>query len=127
MKPGRGRSRLGIEATLLLAGSGTGKVDGTAGPATGLPPRSFSQGIIMQLTRSDVIRACGAIDDVAVAEILATGATADELAEAQAWLANDEPMMNSGRPLATGRVGRLVEILADVEDDEEIGPTSSDV
>jgi uncharacterized membrane protein YkvA (DUF1232 family) len=81
----------------------------------------------MQLTRSDVIRACGAIDDVVVAEILATGATADELAEAQAWLANNEPMMNSGRPLATGRVGRLVEILADVEDDGELGPTGSDV
>jgi hypothetical protein len=44
---------------------------------------------------------------------------------AQAWLANNEAMMNSGSPLASGR-GRLVEILADIED-EELGPAGSDV
>jgi hypothetical protein len=45
---------------------------------------------------------------------------------AQAWLANNEAMMNSGSPLASGRVGRLVEILTDIED-EELGPAGSDV
>jgi hypothetical protein len=37
-------------------------------------------------------------------------------------MANDEPLMNSGRPLATGRVRELVDILSELEaDDEEDG------
>ena len=37
-------------------------------------------------------------------------------------MANDEPMMNAGRPLATGRVRELVDILAELEpDDDEDG------
>ncbi len=44
--------------------------------------------------------AIGSVDDVTIAGIIATGATVDELAEALAWI---EPMMNAGRPLATGR------------------------
>ncbi|WP_300263811.1 hypothetical protein, partial [Bradyrhizobium sp.] len=71
------------------------------------------------LTREDLARAIGAIDDVTIAQIIATGATVEELAEAQAWLANDEPMMNSGRPLAAGRVRELVDILAELEPDDD--------
>ena len=75
-----------------------------------------------RITRDDVIKAIGAADDVTIAQIIATGATVEELAEAQAWLANDEPMMNSGRRLATGRVRELVDILSDLEpDDDEDG------
>ena len=75
-----------------------------------------------RITRDDVIKAIGAADDVTIAQIIATGATVEELAEAQTWLANDEPMMNSGRPLATGRVRELVDILAELEpDDDEDG------
>lgn len=73
------------------------------------------------VTRDDVIKAIGADDDVTIAQIIAAGATVDELAEALAWMANDEPMMNSGRPLATGRVRELVDILADLEPDDEDG------
>ena len=75
----------------------------------------------LRITRDDVIKAIGAVDDVTIAQVIATGATAEELAEAQAWLANDEPMMNSGRPLATGRVRELVDILSELEpnDDED--------
>jgi hypothetical protein len=72
-----------------------------------------------RLTRSDVVAAVGAVDDIAVAEILATGASREELAEAVAWIANDEPLMNAGRPLAGGRAARLVEILAARQEDEE--------
>jgi len=75
-----------------------------------------------RVTRDDVIKAFGAVDDVTVAQIIAIDATVDELAEAQAWMANDEPMMNSGRPLATGRVREIVDILAELEpDDDEDG------
>ena len=72
------------------------------------------------LTREDIVKACGELDDVTVAEIIGTGATADELAEAQAWMSNDEPLMNAGKPLASGRVGLLIDILAEPE--EEDGP-----
>jgi len=75
-----------------------------------------------RITREDVAKAIGGADDVTVAQIIATGATTDELAEALAWMANDEPMMNSGRPLATGRVRELVDILSELEtDDDEDG------
>lgn len=71
------------------------------------------------LTREDVIAILGQIDDAMVAKIIASGATAEELAEARAWLANDEPLMNTGRPLATGRAGHLVEMIAAIEEEEE--------
>ena len=73
----------------------------------------------MPITREDVARAVAGADDVTIAQIIGTGATIDELAEAQAWLANDEPMLNAGRPLATGRVRELVDILSELEPSED--------
>jgi len=73
----------------------------------------------MQITREDVARAVGGADDVTIAQIIGTGATVDELAEARAWLANDEPMLNAGRPLATGRVRELVDILSELDPSED--------
>ena len=75
-----------------------------------------------RVTRDDITKAISSADDVTIAQIIGTGATVDELAEALAWIANDEPMMNAGRPLATGRVRELVDILAELEpDDDEDG------
>jgi hypothetical protein len=68
------------------------------------------------LTRDDVITALGEVDEIVIAEILETGATSAELAEARAWISNNEPLINSGRPLATGRVSRLIEILEEIDD-----------
>jgi hypothetical protein len=83
-----------------------------------------------RITKDDIVTAISGVDDTTVAEIIATGATTHELAEALAWMANDEPMMNTGRPLATGRVRALVDILSELEpDDEEDGrgaPAASD-
>jgi hypothetical protein len=42
---------------------------------------------MIRITREDAIRAIGRANDTAIAEMIATGATADELAEAQAWIA----------------------------------------
>jgi hypothetical protein len=80
-----------------------------------------------RLTRDDVIKAVGPADDVTVAEIIGTGATVDELAEAQAWIANDEPLINAGKSLPSGRVGELIEILSELEpeEDEGAGPVVS--
>jgi hypothetical protein len=72
-----------------------------------------------RLTRNEIIRAVGAADDVTIAQIIGTGTTAEELAEAQAWIANDEPLMNAGKPLPSGRVGELIEILSELEPDED--------
>jgi hypothetical protein len=70
------------------------------------------------LTRKDVVALFGDLDDMVVADIIATGATAEELAEAHAWLASDEPLMNAGRPLPAGRVGHLVDIIAAISEEE---------
>ncbi len=82
-----------------------------------------------RLTRDDVIKAGVAVDDVTIAQIIGTGATAEELAEAQAWIVNDEALMNAGKPLPSGRVGELIEILTELEpsedDDKEVGPVVS--
>jgi hypothetical protein len=81
---------------------------------------------MQRLTRDEAIKAVGEADDVTIAHIIGTGATAEELAEAQAWIVNDEPLMNAGKPLPSGRVGELVEILTELdlsEDDEkQAGP-----
>jgi len=74
---------------------------------------------MQRISRDDVTKAVGLADDVTIAKIIATGATVDELAEAQAWLANDEPLLNAGRPLATGRVRELVDILTELEPSED--------
>jgi hypothetical protein len=83
-----------------------------------------------RLTRDDVTKAVGRADDVTIAQIIGTGATVDELAEAQAWIVNDEPLMNAGKPLASGRVRELIDILAELEpsedDDKEAGPVVGD-
>jgi hypothetical protein len=84
-----------------------------------------------RVTREDVTKAVGRADDVTIAEIIGTGATVDELAEAQAWIANDEPLLNAGKPLATGRVRELIDILAefdpDEDDDKGADPVASEV
>jgi hypothetical protein len=81
-----------------------------------------------RLSREDVTKAVARADDVTIAKIIGTGATVDELAEAQAWIVNDEPLMNAGKPLARGRVGELVDILTDLDsiedDDKEPGPVA---
>ncbi len=76
------------------------------------------------LTRDDVNAVLGAVDDGTMVEILSTGATVEELTEAQAWLCNDEALMNAGKPLASGRIGRLVEILESLDEREVSGPSA---
>ena len=80
---------------------------------------------MQHLTRDDVIKAVGGIDDVTIAEIIGTGATADELAEAQAWIVNDDPLLNAGKPLASGRVRELVDILGELDSSEDDGQEPS--
>jgi hypothetical protein len=72
-----------------------------------------------QLTREDVIKAVGETDDVAIAEIIGTGSTAEELAEAQAWIESADALVGAGKPAPGGRVCELIDILSEIETDEE--------
>ena len=82
-----------------------------------------------RITHEDVTRTVGEIDDALIAQIIGTGATVEELAEAQAWIDNDEALINDGRPLPKGRVGELVDILSEVEasdDDQDTGAAAGE-
>jgi hypothetical protein len=75
-----------------------------------------------KLNREDVLAAFGAVEDVAIAELLASGTTAEELAEARAWIAADDALVQSGRSLPatpSGRVAQLIAMIGRVEEDEE--------
>ena len=69
------------------------------------------------LTRDKVVAIIGSAEDSVIAQVLAMGASREELAEAHAWVSSDEALMNTGRRLPSGRVGRLIEILQAVEDE----------
>jgi hypothetical protein len=71
------------------------------------------------LTRDDVIKAVGDVDDVTIAEIIGTGATAEELARAQAWIATEDVLLDAGKPPPAGRVRELIDILEELETDED--------
>ncbi len=69
------------------------------------------------MTLDEIVSILGPVDDDLAAELLATGASAEELREAWNWLHNDEALMGEGRPLPGTRVGQLIDIL-EPEDDE---------
>lgn len=73
----------------------------------------------MALTRDDVLSVIGPTDEILVTEIIATEATIEELAQAWAWMNNDEALINEGRALPSGRTAELVELLTPQDDEEE--------
>ena len=68
-----------------------------------------------ELTRDEILAAVHPIDDAVVAEIIATGATHDELVEACHFFAREQTSKTT-HDVPDGRVGRVVSIL------ERIGP-----
>ena len=74
------------------------------------------------LLRDAVIKAMGEVDDGVVAGLVGMGVTAEELAEARAWGESDEALVNSGKPLPSGRVGQVVALLSAI-DAEASDPT----
>ncbi|HEV7463301.1 MAG TPA: hypothetical protein VGN85_05240 [Methyloceanibacter sp.] len=71
------------------------------------------------LSPADVLEALGSVEDGMIAEIIATGATSEELLEARAWMSNDEALVNEGRPLASSRVGQLIDTRSTLEEGDE--------
>lgn len=53
----------------------------------------------------------GPVDEALIAEIYQTGASVEELAQAWAWLNEDEALVNEGRSLPSGRVADLIRLL----------------
>jgi hypothetical protein len=72
----------------------------------------------MTITAKDIVSVLGPIDETLMADVSATGATLGELAEAWAWVNNDEALIGEGRTLPSGKVAELVELLSAGEDDE---------
>ena len=73
----------------------------------------------MTITRDEIRRVLGPVDDTLAADIVNTGANEQELAEAWAWVNSDEALINDGRPLPGGRVAELVALLVADEEEEE--------
>jgi hypothetical protein len=71
----------------------------------------------MAITSKDIVAVLGPVDETLMAQIIATGATQSELAEAFAWTSNDEAMIGEGRSLPAGKVAAVIELLE--ADDEE--------
>ncbi|WP_349254137.1 hypothetical protein [Rhizobium sp. CC1099] len=74
--------------------------------------------IEMTLSSGEVRAIIGPVDEVLLADILATGASAKELAEAWAWVNAEEALADEGRPLPTGRIARLVDLLDPGQENE---------
>jgi hypothetical protein len=72
---------------------------------------------MVHLTRDQVIEICGRLDDMRIADIIATGATHAELMEARTWLASDDYLGGDLGRSASGKVARLVDLLRAEEAD----------
>ena len=70
------------------------------------------------LTRQEMRALMGPADDVTLTGLVELGATRAELLEALAWVENDEALLNEGKPMPSGRVAAVVEILK-ARDEEE--------
>ncbi len=64
-----------------------------------------------RITRQDIIRLFGDVNDHRVTEILETSASIEELEEAYAWLSGESDVMGDARLPLTGRAGQVYDIL----------------
>ena len=71
------------------------------------------------MVREEVISVLGPVDETLIAELIATGASLEELREAWAWLNGDEALMSEGRPLPDARVAGLIDLL-EADEEQEI-------
>jgi hypothetical protein len=74
-----------------------------------------------RLTREETRALVGPADDATLTAIMSLGLTRAELAEARAWVENDEAMLNEGRRVPTGRVAEVIALLKEKDEQEEEG------
>ena len=65
-----------------------------------------------RITSHDVHRFVGSLEDDVMAQVLATGATLDELMEARQWLTAPDVVQTETHHQMHGRVAQLYEILS---------------
>lgn len=70
------------------------------------------------LTRAEIERVLGPVDDAFAAELITTGASEQELLEAHMWVTSDDAMVTRSVPAPTGKVAALIEILSTREGPE---------
>jgi hypothetical protein len=75
--------------------------------------------MVERLTREETRALVGPADDATLTAIIEMGLTRAELAEARAWIDNDEAMLNDGRS-PSGRVLRAVELLREQEEADDL-------
>ena len=80
----------------------------------------------MTLTRQDVVSVLGPVDNVTIAEIIASGASLGELREAWAWAFGDEALMSQGRPLPGTRVAALIDLIEPDDEGDLADPAQED-
>ena len=80
----------------------------------------------MTMTRQDVVSVLGPVDDVTIAEIIASGASLEELREAWAWAFGDEALMSQGRPLPGTRVAALIDLIDPDDEADLVDPAQGD-
>jgi hypothetical protein len=62
-------------------------------------------------TAGDIVAILGPIDDSLIAEISATGATAEEVREANAWLSTRDYFRRTAHDSAHGRIAQVYQLL----------------
>ena len=69
------------------------------------------------VTREQVVDTLGRLDDLKIAEIIATGATPAEVVEAKRWLAGDKRTLGDEEPLRPSVIGAVCDLLRADEPD----------
>ncbi len=72
----------------------------------------------MAISRSDMEKILGPLDNQLAAEIVALDPSVDELAQAFYWLNAEDAMVADRKNMPTGKVADLVGILEALEDDD---------
>ena len=80
----------------------------------------------MPMTRQDVVSVLGPVDNATIAEIIASGASLEELREAWAWAFGDEALMSQGRPLPGTRVAALIDLIDADDEADLVDPAQGD-
>jgi hypothetical protein len=85
--------------------------DGQASCYVGSTHHQLEDVILSDMSEDDVLGIFGPLEDIVVAEIIATGATREELVAAHGWIARDESHSIADRVLPTGPMARVVRII----------------
>lgn len=80
----------------------------------------------MALTREQIEKMLGPVDTQLAAEIVATDATAEDLAQALVWLHSDEAMLNEGQHMPSGVVAELIGLLEAADDEDGMAAPVAD-